>query len=136
MPSDLTREELEFLASCFDLAREGRADELAELLESGLPANLTNDNGDTLLILAAYHRQRAVVDLLLAHHADTARVNDRGQTALGSAIFRQDADIVTALLDAGADPDLGGQSAWAICDFFHLDEMRALLDAHRPGSPA
>ena len=94
-------ETLAFAARVFDLAREGGADELTGYLDAGLSPDLTNARGDTLLVLAAYHRQADVVAALLAHDADVARTNDRGQTALGSAVFRQDAGIVRALLAAG-----------------------------------
>ncbi|MCW2549321.1 MAG: hypothetical protein JWN96_3781, partial [Mycobacterium sp.] len=60
--------------------------------------------------------------------ADTDRVNDNGQTALGAAIVRNSAEIVTALLDAGADPAAGHRSAGEIARFFELDEMLALLE--------
>jgi ankyrin repeat protein len=126
---ELSEAELEFLRESFDLAREGEVGALTQRFDAGVPVNLTNGSGDSLLILAAYYQQQAVVELLLARGADTARVNDRGQTALGAATFRQSVPIVTALLAAGADPDLGGPSALGIAEFFHLDEMAALLRA-------
>jgi ankyrin repeat protein len=113
----------------FDLAREGRTEDLASYLDAGVPADLTNDKGDTLLVLAAYHGHADTVALLLRHGADPDRVNDRGQTALGAAVFRQSADAVRALLAAGADPDLGRQSGRATALFFDLPEMAALLPA-------
>lgn len=119
---------VELAGRVFDLARGGDADELAGYLDAGVPANLTNDKGDTLLILAAYHDHPATVAALLARGADHARVNDRGQTALGAAVFRRSTVAVRALLAAGADPDLGGQSARATAAFFDLPEMTALLD--------
>ena len=66
--------------------------------------------------------------MLLEHGADPDRVNDRGQTALGAAVFRRSAESVTLLLDHGADPDAGGRSAREIAAFFELAEMTALLD--------
>ena len=45
---------LAFAHRMFDLARAGDADELAAYVAEGLPPDLTNDKGDTLLILAAY----------------------------------------------------------------------------------
>lgn len=125
--TDLTPEELEFLTSVFDLVRGGDVDEVSALLDEGLPVNLTNDSGDTLLILAAYYRRLPLVETLLAHHADTARVNDRGQTALACATFRRDEAIVRTLLAAGADPALGERSALSIAEYFDLPEMTALL---------
>jgi len=127
MPADLSPEELEFLQSAFDLARNGDLPELAGLVDAGLPVNLTNGAGDSLLILAAYHRHGDLVRALLERGADHARVNDMGQTALAAAVFRQDHDIVTELLRADADPDLGPKSAVVVATFFDLPEMLALL---------
>ena len=93
--------------------------------------NLTNDKGDTLLILAAYHGHEETVAALLDRGADHSRANDRGQTALAAAVFRQSTDIVRRLLAAGADPDAGGPSARATAIFFELPEMAGLLDAPR-----
>jgi ankyrin repeat protein len=124
---DLTPDELAFVQSAFDHARGGDLPALVEVLDAGVPVNLTNSAGDSLLILAAYHVRREVVRELVGRGADHARVNDKGQTALAAAVFRQDTEIVTELLDAGADPDLGPKSAVAIATFFDLPEMLALL---------
>jgi hypothetical protein len=125
---ELTAAELAFLQSIFDNARDGDLERLVEKLDAGVPVNLTNSTGDTLLILAAYHTQQAVVRELLARGADHARVNDRGQTALAAAVFRRHAGIVTELLRCGADPDLGPRSAVAVATFFDLPDMLALLE--------
>ncbi|WP_205861366.1 ankyrin repeat domain-containing protein [Planosporangium flavigriseum] len=111
----------------FDLARSGLTEELAAQVDAGLPVNLTNDSGDTLLILAAYHAHPDTVAALVERGADVNRVNDRGQTALGAGVFRQSREIVTTLLAAGADPTVGGQSAIATATFFDLPEMLTLL---------
>ncbi|WP_432544420.1 ankyrin repeat domain-containing protein [Kineococcus sp. SYSU DK002] len=131
MSEGLTEDELRFLQETFDLAREGRADALAERLDVGVPVDLTNSVGDTLLILAAYHAHADAVRLLLERGADHARVNDKGQTALGAAVFRQARPVVELLLDAGADPALGRQSGLAVAQVFDLPEMAALLTAPR-----
>jgi uncharacterized protein len=131
-PGALDAETLAFAHRMFDLARDGRSDELAAYVDAGLPVNLTNDNGDTLLILAAYHGHPDTVAALLARGADPARENDRGQTALAAATFRRSAQSVTALLAAGADPEQGNQSALATATFFELPEMLELLLQGRP----
>jgi ankyrin repeat protein len=127
----LDADTIDFAHRMFDLARAGDAGELGAQVAAGVPANLTNAKGDTLLILAAYHRHPAMVAMLLEHGADPDRVNDRGQTALAAAVFRQSAEIVRTLLDAGADPDAGGPSAVQTAEFFQLAEMSGLLAAHR-----
>jgi ankyrin repeat protein len=123
----LTEEELAFLRSMFDLARSGDTGRLTEAIGAGIPVNLTNEAGDSLLMLAAYHDHPDTVGALLDLGADTARVNDRGQTALGAAVFRRSERSVTRLMAAGADPALGPRSAVDIARFFDLPEMRALL---------
>lgn len=128
MPEPLTADELEFLTSLFDAARDGDAQLLTRALDAGVPANLTNSRGDTLLILAAYHVQADAVAALVARGVDLERTNDRGQTALGAAVFRRSEEIVAVLLDAGADPHGGGRSAVEVATFFELPEMLALLE--------
>ena len=127
MADELTDDELAFLRGVLDLAREGATGELSGLIGRGVPANLTAANGDSLLILAAYHDHPQTVLMLLERGADPDRVNDRGQTALGAAVFRRSEPSVRALLEHGADPDAGGRSAREIAAFFGLDEMAALL---------
>jgi uncharacterized protein len=118
---------IELAGRVFDLARGGATEELVAYVDAGVPANLTNDKGDTLLVLAAYHDHPETVAALLACGADPQRVNDRGQTALAAAVFRQSEAGVRVLLDAGADPDAGGPSARETAVFFDLPEMVALL---------
>ncbi len=129
-PVGLTEQQLDELRAMFDVARSGDV-RLAEWVDQGLPVNLTNESGDTLLILACYHRHHDLAAALVARGADLERVNERGQTALGCAVFRQDEALVSMLLEAGADPDTGGQSARSIAHFFGLKGMSHLLDGPR-----
>jgi uncharacterized protein len=132
-PQQLGEREVAYLLAVVDLARRGEIELLEAQLDAGISANLTNDVGDTLLILAAYHAHCDTVEMLLRHGADHSRINQRGQTALGAAVFRQDRGIVTALLAAGADPRAGVQPAVDVARFFGLEEMADLL---RPGVTA
>ncbi|GAA0309153.1 ankyrin repeat domain-containing protein [Kineococcus aurantiacus] len=127
----LSEDELRFLQETFDLAREGETAALAERVDAGVPVNLTNSVGDTLLILAAYHAHAETVRALVKRGADHSRVNDKGQTALGAAVFRQARPVVETLLDAGADPALGRQSGLAVAQVFDLPEMTELLTTPR-----
>ncbi|MDT0275314.1 ankyrin repeat domain-containing protein [Blastococcus goldschmidtiae] len=61
-----------------DLARQGETEVLAAYVDAGVPVDLTNDAGDTLLTLAAYHGHGDTVAALLARGADHARVSDKG----------------------------------------------------------
>ncbi|BAL90634.1 putative ankyrin-like protein [Actinoplanes missouriensis 431] len=120
--AELDEETLAFAHRMFDLARSGDP-ELPAQVAAGLPVNLTNDKGDTLLILAAYHQHPGIVTALLQLGADPDRVNDRGQTALGAAVFRKNQETVNALLAAGADPHAGRPSAVELAEYFKLPEV-------------
>ena len=120
-------ETLAFARQLFDLAREGRAEELAAYVDAGVPVDLTNDKGDTLLLLAAYAPSPPTVRALLERGADPDGVNERGQTALAAAAFRSSAEAVEALLAAGADPLRGSPDAVATARFFDLPDMVRLL---------
>lgn len=133
---------LKFLQQVFKWVRSGDAASLAPMLAAGLPAKLRNEQGDSLLILAAYHGRPAVVRLLLDAGADSDVVNDRGQTALGAAAFKGDVQVVQQLLDHGAQPDSppGGRTALMIAAMFNRLDIMAMLRqrganpwAHDPG---
>ncbi|MGA4866674.1 ankyrin repeat domain-containing protein [Streptomyces lavendulocolor] len=104
-------EVIELASKVFDLARQGDAEALAAYVDAGVPANLTNDKGDCLVMLAAYHGQEEAVAALLERGADPDRINDRGQTPIAGAVFKGEDGIVRALLAAGADPEAGTPSA-------------------------
>ncbi|WP_040284443.1 ankyrin repeat domain-containing protein [Tessaracoccus massiliensis] len=102
----------------FDRARQGETERLAAYIDAGAPANLTDAEGNTLLMLAAYHGHAATVRELLARGADPDALNDRGQSPLAGAVFKQEADVIAALLEAGADVDAGAPSARATAQMF------------------
>ncbi|MDQ3717277.1 MAG: ankyrin repeat domain-containing protein [Actinomycetota bacterium] len=134
MTGELTQDELDLLRQSFEWARTGDVTQMSTLLGMGVPSNLTNERGDTLLILAAYHCHEGMIGLLLEHGADVERYNDNGQTALGAAVFRRATAIVRILLRAGADPDTGPRSAREVAQFFGLSDMLSLLPASCPPS--
>lgn len=111
----------------FDMARRGETDQLIAYVEAGVPVNLSNDSGDTLLMLAAYHGQAGTVRSLLERGAEADRVNDRGQTPLAGAVFKDELDTVRALLAAGADPDAGTPTARATATMFERGDYLELF---------
>jgi ankyrin repeat protein len=118
---------LDLAERVFELAREGVTEELVAYVDAGVPVNLTTATGDTLLMLAAYHGHAGTVRELLARGADPARLNDRGQSPLAGAVFKQSEETVRALLEGGADPTHGSPSALESARFFDLPEMARLL---------
>jgi len=111
----------------FDLAREGATDELAAHIDAGVPVNLTDASGNTLVMLASYHGQAATVAALTQRGADPNRANDKGQTPLAGAVFKGARDVVEALVAAGADPGLGAPSALEAARYFGKDDLIGLL---------
>jgi ankyrin repeat protein len=111
-----------------DLARAGEASRLADYADHGMPVDLTDARGNSILLLAAYHGHADVVSVLAERGPDVNAVNDRGQTPLSGAVFKGYADVVRVLMGAGADPDLGSPSARATAAFFERPDLAALLD--------
>jgi ankyrin repeat protein len=109
--------------ACFDFARAGDTERLRAYVEHGVPANLTDAAGNTLLMLAAYHGHAKTVSALVDLGADPDRTNDRGQSPLAGAIFKGEDDVVAALLVAQADPDVGTPSARATAEMFDRGEL-------------
>jgi uncharacterized protein len=121
-------EMLQFAAKVFNLARQGDTGTLAAYVDAGVPANLCNDKGDTLVMLAAYHGHPQAVSVLLERGADPDRPNDRGQTPLAGAVFKGERAVIDALLDGGADPTAGIPSAVETARMFGLDDLVALFE--------
>ncbi|MDT4935583.1 MAG: uncharacterized protein QOK11_3475 [Pseudonocardiales bacterium] len=120
-------EAVELAHRLLDLARTGSTAELVPYVDAGVPVDLTDPQGNTLLMLAAYHGHAATVRELAARGADVDRANDRGQTPLAGAVFKGEPDVLDALLDAGADPTAGEPSALATARYFGKDELAARL---------
>jgi ankyrin repeat protein len=111
-------EVLELAQRVFEMARAGDATALAAYLDAGVPVDLTNAAGDTLVMLAAYHGHPDAVRTLTERGADVNRTNDRGQTPLAGAVFKGEDEVVRVLVDAGADPAAGGPTAIATARMF------------------
>ncbi|MYU25576.1 ankyrin repeat domain-containing protein [Streptomyces sp. SID8352] len=122
-------EVVELATRIFDLARQGRTGELVAYVDAGVPADLTNDRGDSLVMLAAYHGHADAVRALLARGAQADRINDRGQTPIAGAAFKGEAEVVKALLEGGADPSAGTPSAVETARMFARAELLELFEA-------
>jgi len=95
-------EAAEFTEQVFNKAREGDAVMLDRLITAGLPVNLTNSKGDTLLMLASYYGHVDAVQVLLKHKADPEQRNGNGQSPIAGAAFKGDLAVVKALVEGGA----------------------------------
>lgn len=116
-------EVLQLAAKVFDLARHGDTDTVAAYVDAGVPANLSNDKGDSLVMLAAYHGHGATVEALLQRGGDPDRANDKGQTPLAGAVFKGEDEVIKVLLAHGADPSKGTPSAIDTARMFQKTEL-------------
>lgn len=117
------------VALAMDLAREGSTDQLVEFVEHGLQIDVADAAGNSLLMLAAYHDRADTVQTLLRLGADPDRRNIRDQSPIAGALFKGADEVVTALVEAGADLDAGTPSARTVATVFG----RAHLLTHEPG---
>ncbi|KAH7351447.1 ankyrin repeat-containing domain protein [Pyrenochaeta sp. MPI-SDFR-AT-0127] len=110
-PANLPPAALELAAKLFDLARNGDTSTLQQYVSAGIPKNLTNASGDTLLMLTAYHGHAETAKMLLDAGADANVLNGRGQSPIAGAVFKGYDDVVRALYQGGADIQLGHPNA-------------------------
>ncbi|ANN17537.1 hypothetical protein SD37_19055 [Amycolatopsis orientalis] len=127
-PEEFDPELLALWAKVFGYARAGATADLVAYVDAGVSANLTNDRGDTLVMLAAYHGHAETVAALIERGADPNRENDRGQSPLAGAVFKNEPGVVKALLAGGADPAAGEPSAIDAAKMFGNTELLALLE--------
>lgn len=130
---ELDDDTLAFVRRVFQHARTGEAAELSTLLGQGLPPNLRNERGDSLLMLACYHGHAAAARALLEAGADPELLNDAGQTPLAGAAFKGDAACAALLLEHGALVDNAGpngKTALMIAAMFNRVDIARLLLEH------
>ncbi|KAI1793674.1 ankyrin [Ganoderma leucocontextum] len=126
----LPQESLDFAHRMFDAARDNDAELLLQAVDVGLPVNLTNDKGNTLLMLAAYNGHASLVSELLTRGADGNRLNDQGQSPLAGAVFKGHDEVVRALVESGrADPRIGTPTAIQTARMFKQDELLKTMGA-------
>ena len=106
-----------------DLARRGHTVDLVDALDHGLPIDVADHEGNTLLMLAAYHRHLDTVTALVEHGADVNRRNHHNQSIIAGALFKGAEDIVRALVDAGADLDAGTPTARETAALFGRQDL-------------
>lgn len=116
----------------FDACRAGTADDVLPYVDAGAPATMRDADGNSLLMLAAYHGHAELVGELARRGADVDQVNDRGQSPLAGAVFKGHDDVVGVLLEAGADPDAGTPSARESAVFFGREAMSARIQDRSP----
>ncbi|MGV0369071.1 ankyrin repeat domain-containing protein [Corynebacterium aurimucosum] len=111
-----------FATKLFDFARNGDAT-LLEYIKQGVNVDMVNQDGQSFIMLAAYHGHAELVRQLAAVGADVNLLNDRGQSPLAGAIFKKEDAVIDALLDAGADPSAGQPNALDSARMFGREDL-------------
>ncbi|PNS16439.1 hypothetical protein CAC42_173 [Sphaceloma murrayae] len=130
---------IDLAGKLFDLAREGNTAALTQYLDAGIPPNLTNHKGDTLLMLAAYHGHAATTRILLEKGADPNVLNDRGQSIIAGAVFKGYDDVVAVLFEGvdgrppRADIRLGQPNAVDCASMFGHEKYLELFGVEGTG---
>ncbi|PKW14609.1 ankyrin repeat domain-containing protein [Saccharopolyspora spinosa] len=122
----LTPEQTErVVAIAMNLARAGETAQLAEFVDHGLPVDVADQGGNTLLMLAAYHGYAQTVRALLDRGANPDLRNERDQAPIAGALFKGADEVVAVLREAGADLDAGTPTARAAATMFGREHLLA-----------
>lgn len=111
----------ELQRQALDFARQGETALLRLMVEAGLPVNLSDHKGQSLLMLASYNGNYETTLMLLELGAQVDRRNDRGQTPLGGVAFKGNLQIAQLLVEHGADihaDNGGGMTALSFAAMF------------------
>jgi ankyrin repeat protein len=121
--AQLPPEAVALAGKLFDFAREGKTAELEQYISHGIPVNLTNHKGDTLVMLAAYHGHLETLKMLLDKGADMDVLNERGQSPIAGAVFKGYDEVVALMAQRGADLHAGQPNAVQAAHMFKREEM-------------
>ena len=124
---DLPPAAIDLAAKLFDLARSGSTDTLKAYMDAGVPSNLTNHAGDTLLMHASYHDHPSTVSMLLSKHADPNVLNGSGQEPVADSVFKGHKEVVEILVRAGADVSAGQPNALDTARMFRRQDLLRIL---------
>lgn len=94
-------EELQVFA--LDFARQGKTEDLKAMLKAGMPVNLCDHKGNSLIMLSSYNKNIETTQMLVDMGANVDKKNDRGQTPLAGVCFKGYFEIVKILVKNGAN---------------------------------
>lgn len=116
------------LEDALSSARLGDTGQLVDLLKAGVDPNALDEQGNSLLILAAREGQVPTVKALLSYKPNVSHRNLAGDSALMLATLRGDLEMVNLLLEAGAEFDHDGWTPLIYAAFEgHLELVERFL---------
>lgn len=130
--SQLPDDVQELVTRLFSYARGGDSEAAHMLdlyLENGVDPDMSNQDGNSLLMIAAYSGNLEALSVLIKHHADVNKLNNRQQSPLAGAIFKKEDEIIDRLLSAGADPQLGTPNAVDTAKMFGREDLLSRFES-------
>jgi ankyrin repeat protein len=101
----------------FQSTRHGRASEVTQLLEKGVPVNVKDKFGNTILAVACQNGLKKLAKIALRRGADINSKNYKGNTPLHFCYTYGYGDTLgTYLISKGADPDIRNHSGHVCYD--------------------
>mmetsp|Transcript_36636 Transcript_36636/g.46689 ORF Transcript_36636/g.46689 Transcript_36636/m.46689 type:complete len:744 (+) Transcript_36636:264-2495(+) len=92
-----------YVRQVFSCCRHNRIEEVHQSLESGFPINTRDENGSTLLMIAAQNGLRQMARLCLRYRAEINDKNNRGNTALHFCFGLGNTELGEYLISKGGD---------------------------------
>ncbi|WGL54142.1 ankyrin repeat domain-containing protein [Nocardioides sp. BP30] len=111
----------------FGLARVGDTETLVALVDRGVPVDLRDAAGNSLLMMAAYHGHAEATAALAGRGADVDLLNDAGRSPLAGAVFKGHDQVVRVLVGHGASPYRGAPNAIATALAFGRTDLERML---------
>lgn len=122
MSNEVPNDVQEFAAKLFNFARTGDT-QLIDYIKQGVNVDLTNQDGNSFVMLASYSGHGELVKQLIEAGADVNKTNNRGQTPLAGVIFKKEDAIIDDLLAAGADPRAGSPDSIETARMFGREDL-------------
>ena len=98
---------------------EGEHELVKELLAKGADINVTNDSGETSVIVAAEFGYVYIIEILIAHGANINVKDNDGDTALDIARYHSNNDTIKLLLSARAEGTSGPSAKERMMDEYY-----------------
>jgi len=114
-------------------AYEGEFDLVRTLIAAGADPNVTNEHGDTAVMLAAEHAYNSIVEFLLDHGTNINAKDHDGDTALDIARYHNCKSTIALLLSRGGQGADGPSTKERMMDaFYDACEQVDAIKAKKP----